>query len=112
MRTISFTSLQHPSLTKRYQYELVRSSTVLKKQEVLLKTLAPSYSSSTRPSPGSSPIEDTLSHILKVASFYEEKVLSGDTAIGNVKDVLKIIAEDIEANGLHGAREVAEMTPL
>ena len=79
---------------------------------MFLKTLAPSYPSSTRPSPGSSLIEDTLSHILKVASFYEEKVLSGDNAIGNVKDVLKIIAEEIEANGLHGARDVAEMTLL
>lgn len=79
---------------------------------MLLKTLAPSYPPRTRSSPGSSPIEETLSHILEVATFYEEKVLSGDTAIGNVKDVLKIIAEDIEANGLYGAREIVEMTPL
>jgi hypothetical protein len=77
-----------------------------------LKSLALSYPSTIRSSLGSSSIEDTLSHILQVARFYEEKVLSGDTAIGNVKDVLKIIAEDIEANGLYGARETAEITPL
>ena len=76
-----------------------------------MKSLALSYPSTPRSSLGSSSIEDTLSHILKVARFYEEKVLSG-TATGNVKDVLRIIAEDIEANGLYGAREAAEITPL
>ena len=113
MRTLPLHFLIHVlSLTERYQYELVRSSGVLKKQELLLKSLALSYPSSTRSSLGNSSIENTLSHILKVASFYEEKVLSGGTVMGNVQDVLKIIAEDIEANGLHGAREVIEMMSL
>ncbi|KIM47751.1 hypothetical protein M413DRAFT_439420 [Hebeloma cylindrosporum] len=103
--------LPSPQALHELVYELVRSLAVLKKQEALLKSFTLSNPSSIPLLHGKSSIEDTLSHILKVASFYEEKVLSGGTAIGNVKDVLKIIAEDIEANGLHGAREISEMTP-
>jgi len=82
------------------------------RQETLLKSLALPYPPNTRLSFGNSPIEDTLSHILEVANFYEEKILSGDTAMGNAKDVMKIIAADIEANGLHNTREIPEMAPL
>ena len=79
---------------------------------MLLKSLALPYPPNTRSSFGNSPIEDTLSHILKVTYFYEEKILSGGTVMGNAMDVMKIIAADIEANGLHDARELPEMTPL
>jgi hypothetical protein len=81
------------------------------KQETLLKSLALPYPP-TCSSFGNFQIEDTLSHILKVANFYEEKILRGGTAMGNARDVMKIIAEDIEANGLHDVREITEMTPL
>lgn len=78
---------------------------------MVLKSLALPYPPTVRSSFGSDPIEDTLAHILKVADFYEEKVKQAGTGIANVNDVMKIIATEIEANGLQGARELVETTP-
>jgi hypothetical protein len=81
---------------------------VLKKQDALLRTLALPYPSGVR---SSYPIEQTLAHILKVVDFYEEKIQQIGARIGDPKNVMKVIADDIEANGLYEAQELREIPP-
>lgn len=48
---------------------------------------------------------------MMVADFYADKV--GEAGVnGNANDVMKIIAAEIEANGVHGTRELSETTPM
>lgn len=82
------------------QYELVRSSAVLKKQASLLQSLAlPRTTSHRRPSWVSEHPADTLAHILTVTDFYEAKIrLAGARS---AKDAMRVVAKEIEAEGLH-----------
>ncbi|KJA25899.1 hypothetical protein HYPSUDRAFT_64622 [Hypholoma sublateritium FD-334 SS-4] len=103
--------LPSPRAMHELIYELVRSSSVLKKQQQLLKSLELPHVPSSRSLFGNDPIEDTLSHIILVADFYADKV--GKAGVnGNASDVMKIIAAEIEANGVHGTRELSETMPI
>ena len=85
---------------------------MLKKQKQLLKSLELPHVPSSKSSLGKDPIEDTLSHIISVADFYADKVENAGVINGNANDVMKIIAREIEANGVHGTRELSETTPM
>lgn len=76
-----------------------------------MKAVELRHASSTHPSWGNEPIEATLAHLIQVVDFYEGKVgRAGD--IKDANDVMKIIAAEIEANGVHGAREAEEAKPM
>ncbi|KAF8167628.1 hypothetical protein B0H34DRAFT_646029 [Crassisporium funariophilum] len=103
--------LPSPGALHELIYELVRSSPILKKQYGLLESLALPNPSNIRPSFGNDPIADTLGHVLKVVDFYEGKITQIGARMGNPKDVMKVVADDIEANGLHGAQDMRGTTP-
>jgi hypothetical protein len=84
---------------------------VLKKQDGLLRSLALPYPPGVRSSFGNDPVGQTLAHILKVVDFYEEKIKQIGARIGDPKNVMKVVADDIEANGLYEAQELRETTP-
>lgn len=84
---------------------------MLKKQDELLRSLALPYPSGVRSSFGNDPIGQSLAHILKVTDFYEDKIKQIGARIGDPKNVMKVVADDIEANGLHEAQELREITP-
>ncbi|KAH9486507.1 Armadillo-like helical domain-containing protein 3 [Psilocybe cubensis] len=101
--------LPTPRLLHEFIYELVRSSSILKKQEAVIRTLAIPDSSTTRPSLRGDSIVTTLEHILSISSIFEAKI--GSANIGNAKDTMKAVAAEIEANGLHVTREILETVP-
>ena len=84
---------------------------MLKKQDTLLRSLALPYPSGVRSSSGNDPIEQTLSHILKVIDYYEEKIKQIGARISDPKNVMKVVADDIETNGLHEAQELRGLKP-
>lgn len=84
---------------------------MLRKQDALLRSLALPYPSGVRASFGNDRIEQTLARILKVVNFYEEKIKEIGARIGDPKNVMKVVADDIEANGLYEAQEMREITP-
>ncbi|KAF9486298.1 hypothetical protein BDN70DRAFT_793929 [Pholiota conissans] len=104
--------LSSPRALHELIYELVRSSSVLKRQEAVLKELALPYPSAVRSPLGDDHIEDILAHIIMMADFYEDKIARAGTGIANANDVMKIIAAEIEANGLHGTRELDISAPM
>lgn len=81
---------------------------MLKKQDALLKSLALPCPSGIKSSSGN---EQTLAHVLKVVDFYEEKIKRIGARIGDPKSVMKVVAEDIEANGLHESQKLREIAP-
>ena len=91
---------------KKPQYELVRSSSVLKKQASLLKSLALPQSTSRISLVTERPTE-ILTHILKTTEFYEEKVEAAGTR--TAKDAMCIVAREIEKDGLHRTKDLREI---
>lgn len=81
---------------------------MLRKQSELLQTLSLPYSGNKRTSHGQGEAEESLAQLLKVAAFFEEKI---GTTIGNVKDAMKKVADEIEANGLQIDRELKDVVP-
>ncbi|KAF9535662.1 hypothetical protein CPB83DRAFT_888345 [Crepidotus variabilis] len=104
--------LPSPRAVHELIYELLRSADIFRKQSSLLKSLALPYTNSTRPFYGNDPIDDTLGHLLTVVEFYAERISVKGAGIGNPDDVMRIVADEIEANGIHDARELRESTPL
>ncbi len=94
------------------QYELVRSSSILKKQVLLLKSLALPQPANIPPSYENEPVESSLSHLLTVTDFYAEKIAENGTSIGNPKVAMKIVADEIEANGIREAKELRVLPPM
>lgn len=83
----------------------MRSSSTLIKQEPLLDSLR---------LPSSSYLfvaKDNVSRIIDIASHYEEKLQQSGTHLNEAKDVLKLIANEIEGHGLHGARDTPVPIP-
>lgn len=80
-----------------HKYELVRSSSVLRKQAALLKVLS-------LPRPPSGQLND-LEHLLNVTDFFTEKIEKGG-GVDTSQNVMKVIADEIEANGMHAGTEV------
>ncbi|KAF9056114.1 hypothetical protein BJ165DRAFT_477877 [Panaeolus papilionaceus] len=94
-----------PQAIHQFIYELVRSSSTLIKQEPLLDSLR---------LPSSSYLfvaKDNVSRIIDITSHYEEKLQQSGTHLNEAKDVLKLIANEIEGHGLHGARDTPVPIP-
>jgi len=82
------------------QYELVQTSAVLKKQAALLRTVAmPQVPLSRRASFQSDDTTKALAHLLSVTDFYGN--LISQTGAYTAKDAMKIVAEEVEKDGLH-----------
>lgn len=90
----------------------MRSSPILKKQDPLLKSLALPHPSGIRPSYGNEPIEDIIGHVVDIADYYGGRIAEKGTGLGNVKNVMKVVSDEIEANGVHGAKEIGETVPV
>jgi len=85
----------------------------LKKQELLLKTLALPRSANIPPSYGNEPpVESNLTHLLAVTDFYAEKIAENGAGLGNPRDAMKIVADEIDANGIHEAKELRVPPPM
>ncbi|KAF4623526.1 hypothetical protein D9613_002229 [Agrocybe pediades] len=95
--------LPTPQSLHEFIYELVRSASVLKKQSELLQTLAGPHSGRNKIE-----IESKLERLLKVTSFFEDKI---GTTLGNAKDAMKKVADEIEANGLQLDEGRSEESP-
>lgn len=53
---------------------------------------------------------DVLSSILETVRYYEEKVTEGSTR-RTAKEAMRVVAKEMEANGLHGVRGGQESEP-
>lgn len=87
----------------------MRASSALKKQGDLLQSLALPRQTAYRED-----AQSALTYIVGVADFYADKVASSGTGIsGNARDVMKIIAAQIEADGLNaGGRSEGRETSV
>lgn len=90
------------------QYELVRSISTLKKQNV-----QPDTASASRPmhgrhrqSSGSEEAYDPLAHVLRTVAFYEEKVHSANAR--SAKEAMRILAKHIDSEGVLGAQDAGQ----
>src|ERR1700721_2632800 len=91
---VSFSyAASHALYVVSLQYELVRSSSVLKKQVTLLRTLSLPYASSTRRTSWVSEPRELLSHILSVTEFYEEKVTKAGAS--SARDAMEVVSQAI-----------------
>ncbi|THH13581.1 hypothetical protein EW146_g6658 [Bondarzewia mesenterica] len=87
--------LPTPRTVHEFIYELVRSASALRKQQVLLKSLAlPSASSVGSNASGA------LSRLLTVASYYQEKV--GAAQARSANQAMRVVAKNVEQDGIHG----------
>lgn len=81
------------------QYEIVQTSAVLKKQTALLQAVGAPQVTSRRASWQSDETSKTLAHLLSVTDFYGN--LIAQAGAHTAKDAMKIVAKDIEKDGLH-----------
>lgn len=81
------------------QYELVRATPTLAKQNDLLKSLAlPAISRRTSPRGTTE-----LAHLEQFIVYYQKKVPEGTTQ--TAKAVLKILGEALDQEGMHGVQD-------
>jgi len=81
------------------QYELVQTSAVLKRQTALLQAVEVLQAAPRRASWQSDNTTKTLAHLLSVTDFYGN--LIAQAGAYTAKDAMKIVANDIEKDGLH-----------
>ncbi|TEB38887.1 hypothetical protein FA13DRAFT_1751440 [Coprinellus micaceus] len=81
-------------------YELVRNSTILEKQEGILKSLeVPPHK------------EEALRYIVDVTSYYNKKISATGANLKAASDAMRIIVQEVERNGLHRPENAAEKEP-
>ncbi|KAA1467980.1 DUF1741-domain-containing protein [Dentipellis sp. KUC8613] len=90
--------LPTPEDVHRLIYEFMRSALVLRKQQSLLKKLSSKVVAADDQAVGA------LSRLLEVADFYQAKV--GDVRIRSANDAMRVVAKDVEQDGIHGVKEV------
>jgi len=101
------TFLSTPRAIHEFIYELVQTSAVLKKQIALLQAVGVHQVASRRSSWQSDDTSKTLTHLLSVTDFYGN--LIAEAGAQTAKDAMKIVAKEIEKDGLHlGATGVWE----
>ncbi|KAJ7293157.1 hypothetical protein C8J57DRAFT_1268248 [Mycena rebaudengoi] len=101
--------LPTPLAIHQFVYELVRSSSILESQLSLLKTLA--LPQSGRPISWSSeqPPEALLARLLSTTEFYKTKVAEAHAR--SARSALRVVAEDIDRDGLHFLAEGRDTEP-
>lgn len=88
----------------------MRSSEILKKQAILLYSLAlPGSANEQRGSWITEQPTDTLAYILEITAFYEDRISKAGAR--TAKEAMRVVAKEIEADGLHGAKISREMEP-
>jgi hypothetical protein len=101
-------SLMRTGSENRLQYELLRSQSTLKKQGALLIALeVPMPAKLAAKGKALTLPERALRAILtlqKVTTSFEERVAVGGSSGLSVSGIMKVIAREVEANGLGGAR--------
>lgn len=92
------------ALTTRLQYELVRSSDVLRGLGPLLKTLE------MRNMDGAAhPSRTQLASIITVVEYYEQEITKSESR--SAKDAFHLVAQRIDVDGLFGVRSLPESEP-
>jgi hypothetical protein len=85
------------------QYELVRSSSVLRKQATIVNTSKPN---------GGQDVKGVLDHLLNITDFYAKKIEEKGVGVETTQNVMQVIADEIEANGMHGVTAVHVVPPM
>jgi len=100
--------LPSPQAVHQLVYEFVRSSAVLQKQQSYLQKVTHEGSRiNNADRRGSS--ASTMRSILSTVSYYEKKVQEGKTI--NATAVLRIIAKEVDRDGLYGSKDKNEDDP-
>jgi len=90
--------LSSPEAIHEFIYELVRSAPALQRLTASLRSFNAPHAASV--ASHESPSELALSHLLSVTSFYEEKVGLKNRSVNGA---MRIVAKEIERDGIHGA---------
>ena len=61
---------------------------------------------------GSPDVMGALDHLLTVTEFYAKKVEEKGDGVETLQHVMKLIADEIEANGMHGGTEMGVVLPM
>ncbi|KAH7927264.1 hypothetical protein BV22DRAFT_1032014 [Leucogyrophana mollusca] len=97
--------LPTPRHIHEFIYELVRSSPILRKQQLLLEALGqPLALSDRRVSFRSDSTTKALSRLFSVVGFYENLIATA--GVQTAKEAIRVVAKDIEKDGLHGLTDV------
>ncbi|KAF9041727.1 hypothetical protein BDZ89DRAFT_1207601 [Hymenopellis radicata] len=91
-------------------YELVRSSSDLQSQAVLMKKLAMPEATNKRHSLNQQQPTEVLMRLITTTQFYERKIT--EVKARTPGEAFRAIARDIDANGLHGVADTREPEPL
>jgi hypothetical protein len=94
------------------QYKLIRSSSVLRKQAALLNTQNVARPPASIQSNGTQDARNALDHLLVVTDFYAEKIEEKGGGVETVQNVMKMIADEIEANGMHEVTGIRVVPPM
>ncbi|KIY69176.1 hypothetical protein CYLTODRAFT_237652 [Cylindrobasidium torrendii FP15055 ss-10] len=101
--------LPAPKDVHEFAYELVRSSSDIQSQAPILKQLEMPRASNKRNSLKNQPA-DVLMKLVSFTQFYQMKITEAKAKTAG--SALRVIAAEIEANGLHGIGESMEPEPL
>ncbi|EKM84119.1 hypothetical protein AGABI1DRAFT_124438 [Agaricus bisporus var. burnettii JB137-S8] len=103
--------LSSPGAIHEFIYQLIRFSDGLRKLKILVfdnkKNLATSLNRTSWISARST--EERLDNILKTVIFYEVKVSSMNAK--SAKDVMRVVAKEVESDGLHGVKPTLDSEP-
>ncbi|KAJ7110039.1 hypothetical protein C8R44DRAFT_678676 [Mycena epipterygia] len=101
--------LPTPQSIHQFVYELVRSSPILKAQLSLLKALALPQTERRTSWTTEQPAETLLARLLTTTEFYQAKVAEANAQ--SAKGAMRVVAGEIDRDGLHGMRDVRETEP-
>lgn len=90
-------------LKKFFQYEVVRASSSLEKQGVVIQSLLKQTTAKSKSALILSRALEALQSIKDVALHYKGKVEASKPT--NAADVVQIIAKDVDREGIFGAKE-------
>ncbi|KDQ63275.1 hypothetical protein JAAARDRAFT_147418 [Jaapia argillacea MUCL 33604] len=91
--------LPSPQSLHEFIYELVRTSSILKKQKAVLISVSVPQAQKRTPAT-SHGAQENLARILKVVDFYEQQI--GKSGSRTVREAMRVISREIERDGVHG----------
>ncbi|KAJ7619200.1 hypothetical protein DFH06DRAFT_1235619 [Mycena polygramma] len=101
--------LPTPQAIHQFVYELVRSAPILEAQLSLLKTLALPQTERRSSWSTEQSAEILLARLLSSIQFYQTKVT--DAHAQSAKGALRVVAAEIDRDGLHGMKDVHDTEP-
>ena len=88
-----------------WQYELVRSSTIIKHQQSVLNSLAmPDFSQRRTPTVGNGTTE-SLSHLISTVDYYEAKLGN----VSSAQQAMKALAREVDKDGLVRVKDLLDV---